>query len=529
LTGNSTPVATDVTFNSTTIDYKAALPHIPLLDSSSTKSGELNIGARRSVSGPLGKYSSASVTMTDEAYSDNLTDPYIAERTYNPLERGTFWSKFLAQNPYHEGDTYRIYNGEAGQDLASMPFKQFIVDRITAPNSGGNVSIKLVDQFRKLDPAKAVFLNLGVNKLKGDIAAGDAAINTTYVASEVNDINSLQPYLKIGSEIIGIGAMTTDGVTIGFNGCTRGMFGTTAQAHSSDTLIQPCHYFYPSTVLPQATRGLYYYLQTLFNAAGISDSFLDLANWESEITSRLSLFNNVKRLVTKAGTTVNKLLGELQRDCGFFMWFDETDKKIKLKAVRPEGAEFTLFEHKHLIAGKTSHSVESEDRITDVWVSHTVRNQVEDLTDLDNYKDNFVLVGDGSNPYKYGQRSLYEFRSPWIQNQDQARQTTERVLRRYDDSIKFINFSLDHSFSVRMGQVFKLKYSAFTDASGAPLDLFWQVIGLDRVDNEIKIKAQEFYFGFGFVVYGDSSIPNYDQASEEQQNKFGFYNISKWG
>ena len=77
------------------------------------------MGARRFDLNTLGKSSSASITMTDAPYSDNLTDPYVSERTYNPLERGTFWGKFLAQNPYYSGDEYRIYTGEAGQNIST--------------------------------------------------------------------------------------------------------------------------------------------------------------------------------------------------------------------------------------------------------------------------------------------------------------------------------------------------------------------------------------------------------------------------
>ena len=90
----------------------------PSITNSSTQSAELNVGARRFDLNTLGKSSSASITMTDAPYSDNLTDPYVLERTYNPLERGTFWGKFLAQNPYYSGDEYRIYTGEAGQNIS---------------------------------------------------------------------------------------------------------------------------------------------------------------------------------------------------------------------------------------------------------------------------------------------------------------------------------------------------------------------------------------------------------------------------
>ena len=42
----------------------------------------------------LGKRTSVSFTLLDAPHDDIGIDPYVSSRTYNPMERGTFWPRF---------------------------------------------------------------------------------------------------------------------------------------------------------------------------------------------------------------------------------------------------------------------------------------------------------------------------------------------------------------------------------------------------------------------------------------------------
>ena len=88
---------------------------------------------------------------------------------------------------------------------------------------------------------------------------------------------------------------------------------------------------------------------------------------------------------------------------------------------------------------------------------------------------------------------------------------------------------LDRSFSVRMGQVFKMAHSGTQNADGSPRSILWQVIGIDRVQDKIKVKAQQFYLDAGYGVWGDSSIPNYSNSTDEQKERYFYWGITKWG
>ena len=296
-----------------------------------------------------------------------------------------------------------------------MDYKRYLVDKITLPNSGGSVSISCVDQLRTLDFDKAIFLDAGTITINGSIGANDVDILTNYPVGTTADLpDTLQPYFKLDDEVIKFGNLGQQDGYYKFESCIRAQFGTTAATHENST-IQLCHYFEKSTVLPSAQAGLYFHLKTLYNDAGFSDSLLDLSGWETEISSRLSLYDDVKRLVHEP-TPIADLIGELQRDCGFFMWFDEYDKKMKMKAVRPEIEAYSIDEYNHILAGTAQFNVESQDRITELWFSYDMPNKVLSVDNLESYAHTLVSLTDKANPNQYGQRIVHRIKSPWIQS-----------------------------------------------------------------------------------------------------------------
>ena len=38
-------------------------------------------------------------------------DPYVSERTYIPITRGTYFGKLKARNPFYNGRIMRVYSG----------------------------------------------------------------------------------------------------------------------------------------------------------------------------------------------------------------------------------------------------------------------------------------------------------------------------------------------------------------------------------------------------------------------------------
>ena len=123
---------------------------IPSLKSVTTVPTRINIGAADLQASPLGQRARITAEFRDHPYHDRLVDPYAAERDYDAAARGTFWSKWLARNPYHQGRSLRVRDGYVGQSLAEMRVRHYVIERIDGPTRGV-VKVIAKDPLKLLD------------------------------------------------------------------------------------------------------------------------------------------------------------------------------------------------------------------------------------------------------------------------------------------------------------------------------------------------------------------------------------------
>lgn len=121
---------------------------IPALISVDTAPTVLNVGAGNEDISPLGMRAVASISIKDFPYNDVGFDPYLADRSYDPVTRGSFWSKWLARNPYHVGYVLRIYDGYFGDELADMIKREYSIEKIDSARSQVRITAK--DILRKV-------------------------------------------------------------------------------------------------------------------------------------------------------------------------------------------------------------------------------------------------------------------------------------------------------------------------------------------------------------------------------------------
>ena len=87
-----------------------ALDAIPCLRSISITPAEITAGKG------LGLRAACAITMQGLSHSDIRIDPYVSERTYIPITRGTYFGKLKARNPFYNGRIMRVYSGYLEQD-----------------------------------------------------------------------------------------------------------------------------------------------------------------------------------------------------------------------------------------------------------------------------------------------------------------------------------------------------------------------------------------------------------------------------
>ena len=107
----------------------------------------------------LGVRSSVAVTLSDSTWTDEVTDPYVENRSYDPMEQGTFWGRLLARNLYYEGREMRIKTGyltTAGTyDASNFQTRTYFVESISGPDPSGKVTVKGKDVLKFADREKA--------------------------------------------------------------------------------------------------------------------------------------------------------------------------------------------------------------------------------------------------------------------------------------------------------------------------------------------------------------------------------------
>ena len=215
---------------------------VPSLGSAKASPTQVNIGGTSDGSSALGIRSSLTVSLDDFKYDDKYADPYLDQRSYDAYERGTFWSKYLARNPYYINDVIRLYEGYRGDTLDDMISREFLINTISNPSSSGSVSIGASDPLRLTEAKRSVFPFTSYSYLSGAIT--DSQTSGIQITATLEDLTSQifssTYYLAIGSEAISYTGVTeiTAGVLYELTGVTRGALGTEAGEADDGEAIQ---------------------------------------------------------------------------------------------------------------------------------------------------------------------------------------------------------------------------------------------------------------------------------------------------
>lgn len=484
---------------------------IPSVQSVQTVPTRINIGGRLGKEKPLGLRAETNITIGDHPHSDNIVDPYLSGRDYNPLERGTFWSKWLKRNPYYEGITLIVYEGYAGQNLEAMQSRLYVIDKITGPDSNNKVSIRATDVLRLADDDKSQYpaltsgtLLTGITDTETTLLTLTGDVEASYTAYSTNAI-------RIGNEIIVYTSVATNGSgDLEFSGLTRGQYGTSATAHDEGDTAQACVYF--DAVAPwQVVRDV-------LLDAGVPSAYIDYAAWVDEATTWLGGLTVTNLLSEPTG--VNKIIGELCEQCSFFVWFDERLREIKFQAIKPAVGEVPLITEKNnLLQGQTKVDLRPELRASEVWVSYLPRDYSQNQNERGNFKRTSARVSEDNF---YPERRVYELYSRWLSSQLQVNLLTFRLLARYKNPPVYVSFSLDaKDRALSVGDPFDIEFRGFTDDTGAIERRRYQVISAHESPpgETIIIEAQIFDYEIDFKVgsWMIDAAPDYSVATPAEK------------
>lgn len=469
------------------VDNRQEIPkdgyYIPSLEDVNVSSAKLNPGGANSSVSALGKRATISLTFMDHAHDDRIVDLYRLERPYDPIERGTFWTKWRARNQYYMQRPITLRTGYLKDGaIVDEITRDFVITGFSGPNAQGIVTITGKDVLTLAEDAKAQApfpsegkLNANITSGAGSLVLKPSGIGAKYPASG---------FVRVKKEVM---SFTRSGDTLTIS---RGQFGTDADSHDADTTVQLCY-----RVQSEKPQDILYDLLNVY--AGIPASYLDKAQWDAEALDYLP------RLYTAIVTEpmgVSKLIGEMCQQMYFTIWFDERIGKVQLKSVRlAQEDEITdLDDFNNFLSDSISWRDLSDELITQVWVYYGQINPTEKIDQGSNFSTLSITADPSAEgPDKHNLRRVKTVYSRWIDstNASAAEDLGQRILSRYGNAPRQATFKLD----AKDGALWLADYVRATnrlrvDAFGNPTPVNLQIFEAEEsnLGTEFRYVAQEF-------------------------------------
>lgn len=455
----------------------------------------------------------AQITFRDHPHHDRGIDPYVATRTYDPDEQGTFWGKLLARNPFTQGRTMRVRVGYIGDTFdADDDFESqtFAIEQISGPDSAGRVRVVGKDILRQAFSDRASAPRASKGSLSADLT--DAATSATLSPAGVGDADyAASGTVRIGNEVMTF-TRAGDVLTL-----VRGQDGTVAEAHGAGDVVQECIRWTDTTV-DLIIEDL------LVNYAGIDASYIDSAAWAEEVENALG-GHLASALVTEP-TPVQGLLKELTDAYMLFLWWDAKAEEIRLEVVFPFfEAPPELTDRQHFVADSVQVTEKPRDRRSQLWIHYEVRDPTASATDVANYRKLFIQLDQGAeSPVEYGDSRIETMTARFFTDDIDAIRTGGRLIARLRDNPREFAFTLDAKDSgIELGDVVTLKTVCLQGPDGAPLATPVRIVEKAETDgHSIRFRAIDEAFDGRYARWVADSSPDYDAATEEDRRK-GFW------
>jgi len=455
---------------------KGDIDSIPSLVSVRHKPGRIRIGQ------DLGERASVTCTFEDHRHSDIGVDPYVTDRTYDPLTQGTYWGRFVARNPFIIERPLRVYHGRAGDTFpADFERRDYLIESMSGPGLQGSVQIVAKDPLRLADGDQAQAPAASTGLL--DAGISDSATSLTLAPAGIGaEEYSGVTYVAINREICEVTNRTGDVLTI-----VRGQLGTEAQAHDADDTVQVVLEYtpqQPSDILADL----------LLNYANVDASWVDTTEWNESDT--LFVGRNFTGYVAEP-TPVKVLISEILEQAGANMWWSETEQRIRYEPLRVVVGPPTVGADQMISDSFKSRSL-PEKRLSQVWTYYGQINPLEP-DEPRNYRAVAVEVdGDAESANEYGRPSIRKLFSRWVAatGRSGAQELNARLLARRRDPPRQFEFSLARYASdpPEMGDTIAVQAQPLQDAQGLPSSVTTQVISVGARFDAFGVVAEEFRF-----------------------------------
>lgn len=468
---------------------------IPSLVSVSTSPTRINLASSNPDAQGLGNRATCTITFKDHQHNDRIVDPYINDRSWNPLDasRGTFWLKWLFRNQYRQNVVIIIYEGYAGQALSEMVSRQYFLQKATPPNQANNVVLEGKDILARIEERKSQAPVASPGVL---YAALTDSATSFEVTGAVEADYSATGTLRVGSEVMTYTSRASSANGVTFSSVTRGTDGTTAVAHEVDAGVQQC--------LRYTNQRVDDILEDLLTTyGGVNAALLDTTTWATEFDNHLS-FYLLTTLITEPESVAN-LISQIQEQALCYIWWDERDALVKMKAVRGiEEDPATLTDSTSIIADSFSIKEKPRERASQVWIYYDQEDAVGNIEEAKTYLSQFVIADlESESADEYGEASIRTIYGRWIDSDNLAQNTASKIITRYVDIPSECTFELDaKDRTYWVGDTIKISHWKDVDQHGARRVRQWTIISAEEVVHGERVR----YVAEDTTLYGTIKV-----------------------
>jgi hypothetical protein len=456
--------------------YQPAMD-IPALAGYNTAPTVLNVASGSKDKSPLGYRAVCQVNVKDFPWNDIITDPYVGTRAYTPARQGSFWTKWLARNPFHVGYTLNIYEGLIGQPLSLMTRREYVIEKIDRGKDG--VSITAKDILRKITDTNLTAPYLSRGELASAIT--NSQTNLTVAGATISEYESAG-YLRLNSEIVSYTQVyETDGGNLYFSNVTRAVANTTAAAHNQNDRVQRVIY-YNAVPFNEILHDLFVIW------GGIPDRYINEADWALEKTTYRPDYNFTAYIAEP--TKIDELAGEVCLQSVANVWWDERTQQIIMNAVKPEPSPYLLTDDDAIVAGSLTISEKPEERTSQTHVYYLQRTPVPSVTEKTNYTRVSVYI-DVEKQIQYGgEPQIRELFCRFVGTQAIANAVAQTYLNRFSDVRKEITFDLSakDAENIWTGSVVTVQHYLDVDFTGAPRSGEWLITSAEVARNGLTYR-----------------------------------------
>lgn len=427
----------------------------------------------------MGERGSVTVTFFDHPHSDTDLDKYVGLREYDPIEQGSYWSKFRARNPYIKGRPFRLIRGTTEQTIDEMEIRHFLIEDTSGPGADGVFKIVAKDPLKVFDGDRAQAPSKSTGTLLAAIDEDDTSF--TLDPTGIGDLEyPASGYISIGEEMMTF-TRAGDAMTV-----VRGSNNTTPEQHQSGDLVQVAlaiDDLSPDEIISTLALGY----------TDAESAWIPVDEWAYEVSLYI---DRVYSAVIAKPTPVKDLINEIIEQSGLVVWWDDIARQIKLRSLRPIAATADIVTDNQIIAGSLKVTEQPSKRASQVWISFSQINPLEDLTRESNYGSG-VLSIDAQSEIDNGMPAIKKVFSRWIA--PFARSTATRlgaqVLSRYRDPPRRLAFAVDRFQSdLQLGRGYRLQSLPLQLDTGAPDTVNVMICSLEPLFDKFVVDAEEIVF-----------------------------------